>query len=259
MTKVLDMALMGPLQINLQGEPAPFVSTKAQALLCFLAVSERVYTRQALAGLLWGDLPEADARRNLRGVVMKLRQHVGDYLVVTPQSIAFAKESAHRLDVATFRALAQQRDLASLAEAAVLYRGDFLEDLQVRQAVDFEAWVGQQREALRRQAVLVYTALAEGYGALAQFEQGAAFARRLLALEPAHEKGHRLLMRQLASQGQRSAALAQYEVCVAELAEMGVTPTEETAILRDQIRRNALSQKTHAAPPSLPEAALPLS
>ena len=70
MTKVLKMAFMGPVHIHVGEEVVLLVSAKAQALLSYLAVSGRVYSRQALAGLLWGDLPEADARRNLRGVVM---------------------------------------------------------------------------------------------------------------------------------------------------------------------------------------------
>ncbi len=103
MTKVLKLAFMGTMRIELGEEPVHLVSAKAQALLCYLAVSGRAYSRQALAGLLWPDLPEADARRNLRGVVMKLRQDVDPFLAVTPQSIAFDRTSQYSQPCFDFR------------------------------------------------------------------------------------------------------------------------------------------------------------
>ncbi|MFO7681794.1 MAG: BTAD domain-containing putative transcriptional regulator, partial [Chloroflexota bacterium] len=249
-TKVLRLALMGQFVIDMDAEPVPLASVKAQALLCYLAVSGRAHSRQALAGLLWGDLPEADARRNLRGVLLKLREIVGDYLQVTPQTILFDVGSTGWLDVSAYRALLQKGDLNSLAEATELYRGDFLEDFHVRQALAFEEWVMQQREDLRQSAVAALTTLAAGFEASGHFEKGVGFARRLLLLDPANEGGHRLLMRLLARQGQRSAALAQYDACVAVLAEMGVEPAEETAVLLSQIRANSLAP-TPAPPPLL--------
>jgi len=97
------MSLLGPLQLALEDEPLhTLVSGKGQALLCYLAVNGRFHTRQALAGLLWGDLPEADARRNLRGVLMKLRQVVAPYLEITHQTIAFNVESSYWIDVNHF-------------------------------------------------------------------------------------------------------------------------------------------------------------
>src|SRR5690606_12515409 len=57
-----------------------------------------------------------------------------------------------------------------------------------------------------------------------------------LQLEPFREEAHRLLMRLLAESGQRSAALAQYEVCVRILdEELGVEPDDETVALYEQI------------------------
>lgn len=248
MTKVLNMAFIGTMNLYLDEEPVSVVSTKAQALLSYLAVSRRIHSRQALAGLLWGDLPEADARRNLRGVALKLRQHFDSYLLVNHQTIAFDKTSPYRLDVVEFRDLCQRDDVVSLARAVALYRGDFLEDLHVRQAPAFEEWVTQQQEALRQQVIGVCLRLVMAFEERRQYEEGIGYARRLLMLDPANEEGHRLLMRLLAKRGQRSAALQHYEVCEAVLAEMGVVPTEETAVLLHQIRTNSL-----AATPARPQ------
>lgn len=52
-----------------------------------------------------------------------------------------------------------------------------------------------------------------------------------------HEGGHRQQMLRLAQSGQRSAALAQYELCQQALAtEYGVAPMAETTALYTQIK-----------------------
>ena len=58
----------------------------------------------------------------------------------------------------------------------------------------------------------------------------------MLELEPLHEEAHRALMWFLATGGQRSAALAQFETCRYVLREeLGVEPSAATLALRDEI------------------------
>ena len=247
MTKVLKLSLIGPLVITQDDLPlADLTTAKAQALLCYLAVAARPFSRQALAGLLWGDLPEADARRNLRGVLMKLRQNLAPYLHITHQSLAFNRDSAYTLDVEDFYALTARRpDAASkvdhLRQALLLYRGDFLEDFHLRHAPAFEEWVMQQREDLRKRMLDALKTLTAVSLQTAAYDEGITPARHYLALEPSDEAAHRQLMTLLALSGQRSAALNQFDLCRAALQdELGIEPAEETAVLRDQIRANTL-------------------
>jgi DNA-binding SARP family transcriptional activator len=56
----LLLALLGPFQVTLAGEPVTsFESDKVRALLAYLAVeADRPHRRESLAGLLWPDWPE---------------------------------------------------------------------------------------------------------------------------------------------------------------------------------------------------------
>ena len=242
MTKVLNISLLGPLQLTLEGESLlPLMSGKGQALLCYLAVNGRSHSRQALAGLLWGDLPEADARRNLRGVLMKLRQVVGSYLQITHQTIAFHDQSSHWIDVKQFNERVAAADMESLQAAITLVRGDFLEDFQLRDAPDFVAWVLQQQMQLRLQAISAYDKLIEWHEQNEHYEKGMQLAQSLLALDNVREISHQYLMRLFALQGERGRALAQFELCARILNdELGVTVSPETAVLADQIRSGTL-------------------
>ncbi len=60
MAEALHIETLGGLRIFQDGKPITgFVSSKAPALLVYLAVTGRPHFRSALAALLWNDLPEA--------------------------------------------------------------------------------------------------------------------------------------------------------------------------------------------------------
>ena len=246
MTNVLKLALLGPLQLTIDDEPLIGLdSGKAQALLCYLAVNGRIHSRHALAGLLWGELPEADARRNLRGVILKLRQLLAPYLHITHQTVAFNQEAPFWLDTQAFKdqALAGAGNEVALHTAVQLYRGEFLQEFYIRKAPEFEAWLQEQRTWFHNQAVTVHDQW--GHYLLQQnlYDEGVSAARQLLVLEPTREASHRLLMQLLALSGQRTAALHQFEQCRQLLAdELGVDVSAETAVLHKQIRQGTFDK-----------------
>jgi DNA-binding SARP family transcriptional activator len=66
----LDLSLLGPFAVTLDGEPVVLRLSKAQALLAYLAVeSGRAHTRGALAGLLWPDYVQSSALTSLRSAL----------------------------------------------------------------------------------------------------------------------------------------------------------------------------------------------
>lgn len=270
MADELRLECLGGMQITRAGAPLTgFVSVKAPALLCYLAVTGRPQFRLVLAGLLWGDLPEEDACANLRKVLSNLRDLAGCHLVITPHTVVFDRTSAYWLDVEEFlgridketgrqgdKEISRQGDretsrqsllghplvslstsLPALHEAADLYRGDFLDGFYVRHAPMFEEWVLGQREGLRHLAEHVLKRLAGYHAGQGELDLAIDYTARLLALDPWQEDAHRQMMALLAHRGERSAALAQYEVCRRLLAsELGIEPMAETTALYRRIR-----------------------
>jgi len=71
----------------------------------------------------------------------------------------------------------------------------------------------------------------------ADYVSGLQYGARALRYDRAHERTHRHLMRMLYLQGDRTAALRQYERCVSALKEeLDVSPTERTRALYQRIR-----------------------
>ncbi len=249
MVNELRLELLGSMRIMYNGTPlSGFVSAKIPALLCYLAVTGRPLSRSTLAGLLWGNLPEADARNNIRVALTHLRRHVAPFLQITRETITFDRASAYWLDVEQFEAAfhAAAPTVDRMRAAIAVYGGDFLEGFYVRGAPDFEEWATMQREYLHRLAVQALHALVNDAAAHNAYSAGIEYSTQLLALDPWEERAHQHLIRMLEGSGQRSAALVQYEICRRVLeAELGVAPSRETTALYQRI----LAGDNAAGPP----------
>ena len=255
MSPDLRMTLLGNVEI-LWGKTQVkgFNSGKTQALLIYLAATRRPYSRAFLAGLFWADLPEVDAQRNLRKSLTNLRQLVGPHLVISRQAVSFALSSSYWLDVAELEANlddgATYGSIEALQQAIDLYRGEFLEGFYVRDAPEFEDWVRLQQVRLKALVITALHKLLELYarqadgGGIRSLE----YASRLLALDMWREEAHQQMMLLLALNNQRSAALAQYDICCqALMEEFGVEPGAETKRLFERIRDGDFSTTATAA------------
>ncbi|MEZ4865994.1 MAG: BTAD domain-containing putative transcriptional regulator [Caldilineaceae bacterium] len=131
-----------------------------------------------------------------------------------------------------------------LAEVATLYRGPLLAGELWTDSRPFEEWLLLKREQIQRQALDALHALAVHHEAVGAYDQAQHYAQRQLALEPWREAAHRQLMRVLALDGQRSAALAHYESCRLILREeLDVEPDTATIALVEQIRQGELPDR----------------
>ncbi len=252
------MSLSDELQLTLLGKPeivrgagpvTSFVYKKSQALLYYLAVTGCPHTREALAGLLWGETTEANARAGLRKSLADLRKLLGAHVLISRHHVAFDRERPYWLDVEVFErggeivaawnrdGVLTDEDAVTLAAAVDLYRGDLMVGFYVHRAPGFEYWCTLQRERLRLMVLRMLHTLADHYTARGAYAQAIAYVGRVLALEPGQEKAHRQMMSLLALTGQQGAALRQYNACRRALAEAwGVEPEEETESLYERIR-----------------------
>ncbi|MBN1180451.1 MAG: tetratricopeptide repeat protein [Anaerolineae bacterium] len=252
----LLISLLGSFQVTLDERPVTRFETDAtRALLAYLAANAGTpFRRDALATLLWPDFDESRALHNLRQTLLRLRTAIEDpaatppFLQVTRRTLQFDTASHHWLDVAAFDALVASTKrhhhrhldvcrfcIGQLEHAANLYRGEFLTGFSI-DSVQFMEWAAVRRERLHRQAMDVFFTLAGYYEARGAFERAQLYARRQIELEPWREEAHRQLMRVLALGGERSAALAQYDLCREMLTKsLGVEPAMETTLLFKKI------------------------
>ena len=253
---MLHITLLGPPQINLEGQPLvlrPRNSARAKAILFYLAASGRSESRERLAGLLWSDWPDKKAREYLRGELFLLSGLRQEYLVEVDGRLSLNPQNC-RIDLARFCELTEdpQATVEQLDAALRLWTGTFLEGAE--SAVEagaalFVEWLEAQRsgwESARRETL--YRLAETAAHARDRIDLGIAACVQLLAEEPEREEVHRLKMRLLALAGQRTAALKQYDECTAALLdELGVPPSAETNALYDQIMAGEVGPPSDAA------------
>ncbi|MCA9944314.1 MAG: hypothetical protein KC449_12585, partial [Anaerolineales bacterium] len=272
----LEVTFFGTFQVNLGDNPiANFRSVNTQGLLIYLMLqAERPFPRDTLATLFWPDMPDSAAKKNLRQTLYQLRQLLTEgeategtenkegldglkpisktsvdsvakkpFLLVSRQTIQWNPDSDYLLDVQAFLAALAHGDLATaVGHPSGFYQGELLPGFTC-DSLEFESWLRQERERLHRLALAALDDLTERHLTQAEFGTAEAAARRQLALEPWRESAHRQLMRILALAGDRSAALAQFELCQQVLdEELGARPDRETANLAAQIEAGAFGK-----------------
>ncbi|MEZ4868127.1 MAG: BTAD domain-containing putative transcriptional regulator [Caldilineaceae bacterium] len=221
------------------------LNSRDLALFAYLCVTRQPHSRSMLADLLWYDLSEQDAKNNLRYLLRNLKKEVGDYLLVDGQSVAFNQDLPHWCDATVFMtqlvpnasSMLAQTEPTLLQGVLDLYTGELLAGLQIQDALNFERWLLDQRRQLHDLLVYGVQLSAQQYLDHGEYEAGLALNQYLLTLEPWREEAHRQRMLLLAANGQRSAALMQYELCCQILEEeLDAPPMDETTSLYLQIK-----------------------
>jgi predicted ATPase/DNA-binding SARP family transcriptional activator/Tfp pilus assembly protein PilF len=258
----LSLSLLGPFQASLDGQPlGKFRTSKVQALLIYLATEASVavtevevtHRREALMALLWPGLLPKSAQVNLRYTLYQLRQAIPQVtdtegeenvplLLSDRQTVQINPAADVQLDVARFlNLLTPDPAPAQLTEAVALYRGDFLCDFFLPDSAEFEDWAETKRAELRRRTLGALEALTEFHMEQRDYGQAQTYAWRALEIDNLRESAYRGLMTALALDGQREAALVQYQLCRKRLqAELSAEPTAEMMTLVEKIRTGEL-------------------
>ncbi len=248
MLRLLDVPhLLSP------GERHDVPSSVPGALLVVLAHRQDWVLREALTGIFWPDLGEADAQHNLRVNLHRLRRQlerwgVADLLVAERRRIAVRIGC----DVGEFRAALGRGDWAA---AVAAHRAPFLSGFALRGFTAFEEWQLAERRAFAdawRGAAVKEAQRLESAG-------DAAAAARLLEAQldedALAEDVVQSMLRVAGAAGRRDAALAAFERFRLRLADgLGLEPLAGTTALARALREHA--KATPAAVPA-PHARVP--
>ena len=146
----LHLNLLGGFEARPEsGSSLTFRTQKAQALLAYLAVPPgQAHRRDKLAALLWGAMRDEQARASLRQALYDLRKNLGDAAgaLRTEGDTVLLDPTAVDLDVMKFTGIAGEETPEALEQAALLYRGDFLDGFTVDEE-PFETWLLEERDA----------------------------------------------------------------------------------------------------------------
>ncbi len=172
---------LSPCLLARPGEPERIRFSKQLGVVIYLALRPRARaTRDDLLDLLWGDASRHDARSSLRQVLYQIRGATDPDFLVGDEVLCLRREDLE-VDADFFRLRHAQGEL----EAALhLYEADFLSNVSLTGAREFEAWADglrQQLAAERRQLLRALIARATDAAAWAE---GAHYAQLLIEADP---------------------------------------------------------------------------
>src|SRR5262245_24302839 len=228
------------------GRQLSLPTRKDRLLLAYLALSKgRSKARERLAGLLWSDRAEAQARDSLKqslaGMRQVFRQAGLDPMRTDRDSVALEPDRIET-DVLEFATLAKASTRPD--RAAALYRGELLEGIDGT-SPEFEAWLHTERERLNDLAIHVLEQLALCAAPNGATDDAIRLGRYLLARDRLREPVYRALMRLFALKGDRAEALKLYAALREALKlDLQVEPDAET----EDLYRDILTDRL--APPS---------
>jgi DNA-binding SARP family transcriptional activator len=230
----LSVYMLGSPRVEWQGHILSIARCQVRALLYRLATDPQPIQRSRLCFLFWPDLRESTARINLSRLVnlLHLALPIPNSLVAFDDQIGLDSQYTWS-DVLSFdrfcRNLESHTPTIPQFEFINLYRGAFLDGFYLSGSIEYEAWVEQERQRTQHAFLCAIAVLIEQSINSGDYPTAIACASRYLAIDEFAEDIHRQLIQLYAVNGQRGAALRQYEYCATLLRnEYGTDPLPET-------------------------------
>ncbi len=203
-------------------------------MLAYLALEPGPHSREELAGLLWGESSETEARASLRQALKHLRTNLGP--VILSDRTAVELTASVSCEVCDFKRLVVQEPTRALTTDIPR----FLAGFSVRHAPHFDEWVAATRRELLQLYQHALGTLARQAMGQWRWREAIELAERWLKYDPLSEEAARLAMEARYLSGDRGAALAQFNQYRATLMrETGCEPGRSLFSLARRVEADA--------------------
>ncbi len=236
---MLKILLLGRFLVEQDGKAADVTSRPVQSLLAYLALTAgTAHRRERLAGILWPESAESNARSNLRHALWRLRRALGDaadHIVTDDLTVAFRSGDDVWIDTAILdQPLSKAWSMEDLQEAVSLYQGELLPGF-------YDDWVSLERERLHAILEQKMGLLLDGLVQEGQWQDVLEWGERWIALGQVPEPAYRALMMARAGLGDLAGMASVYQRCSQALErELGVEPSEQTLALYEDLASGKL-------------------
>ena len=258
--------LLGELQLARGDGPAlPLpASKKTRALLGYLIATAQPHRRERLCDFFW-EGPD-DPRAELRWSLSKIRPlFEGGIRLVADRQRAGIELDDVDVDLLSIRSLLGNELSAApnqaLKDAASLFRGEFLDGLDLPVCYRYQEWCIAEREAVSRLRLAVLRTLIQRLEE--QPADALPYARALTAADPLSEAGHAAVIRLLSRLNRSKEAATHYERArrIFEV-ELGVSSLDELEEIREaldtvpdpRVSKDVLARAPAFAPQATPSA-----
>jgi DNA-binding SARP family transcriptional activator len=238
---MLKIRLLGETEIRLNNELIEVSSRPVQSLFSYLLLNAGIFhRREKLAGILWPESTETNARNNLRHALWRLRKALRNaeekYILADDIAIAFDAGAAYWLDTIQLARELEEWTADDLLENLMVYRGELLPGF-------YDEWVVLERERMQAIFERKMKLLLEQMGEEQRWLEVLTLGEKWIAFGHTPEPAYRALIVAHAALGDQSSAAAVYQRCIKDLREeLGVVPSIQTQTLFEDISRGEYPQ-----------------
>ena len=238
----LKIHLLGQFKLQANNFAIELPSRSAQSLLAYLALNAGVtQRREKLAGLLWPEATDTNARSYLRQALWRMRKSLEsgsltweDYLKISDISVTFDDQSECWLDVDILLQPAEAGTVEEIIEIISLYRGELLPGF-------YDEWIVLERDRLQAAYHQKMNLLLERLIQAGRWDDALKWSEQWIGLGYSPEPAYRALMSAYAGLGDQGMISATYQRCVESLnRDLGLEPSPETQRLYEQVLRGEL-------------------
>lgn len=219
--RTVELALLGPLELRVEGRRRPTPPPSARRLLIYLALEGGIVSRDNLISLLWPGIATDRSRPRLSQALHQLKiclgRQGGPTLLVETNSLGL-DPAALSIDAFLFQSLAGSARPQDHSEALALLRGNPYEHSD-QSNPRWSAWYNRHIQILQSLAADLFARAVEESRSQGRLSETQDLARRWVAFAPESDLAHLALMRTLVEAGLENAALAHCDLFVKRLAE----------------------------------------
>ena len=254
---MISVQLFGKLSVTgPDGQLIAIAGNKTQGLVAYLALNtEMPPSRDRLMGLFWGDRFTDQARQSLRQSIAKLKKTLaagGDDVLISYEDRVGFNPKIVNVDADEFALLAEDGSADATRRAVGILSGSFLEG-QFGQQAEFDDWLAAERQRLATISLTVLERAVEQQLMQGDTQGATKLARRIVAIDPLRDAGQMVLIRILAQQGERAAAIQQFNAYQGILKkELDVSAGPDLVRLMKEVRGEAdLAKLPELAPTTI--------
>jgi len=229
----IEAKILGLPEIKKGKKVLSFPYKKVEGLLYYLLLNEKVQ-RPLIASLLWCDMDENSARKNLRNALYKLKKIIGKEIIDTPDrnNIILNKDKYLDLDLDNFLK-------ADDIDSVDLYRGDLFEDFYVKNCLEFNDWLREKRYYYKKIYINTLKKIIKRKKEEYDYNSILKFLFSLIEIDKYDEEAYRELMRIYAENGNTAQTVSVYNKLEEVLQlELGIKPDPETNQLFNKLKND---------------------
>ena len=215
----VELQLFGKPSLRIDKRSIEISLKKSEALLYYIACEKRV-TRDELVMMIWSDIDQATAKKNLRNSLYRLKKDLDLELFASPNKHVIELDPT--VDVTIDYDLDDDGFLSC-------YKGRFLETFLLKESDGFERWRSDVERRLNQKFMRLAPAKIELLMNASKFEEAIALARVMHDIDDFDEAVVRLLMTLYHHMGQYKQITEVYTSLKSLLdEEMGIQPDKLT-------------------------------